>query len=231
MRPLRQRGFTLIELLVAIAILAIVAVMGWRGLDSITRSRAILTQQLEQSRGMQLAFAQMQSDLEHLTDATLLNERSNLSADNNRLTIVRTVYADNEAVQVQVVAYRLADGVLTRRESIATRDLSQLDAMWQAALSDTDVATPVVLQGGVDSMSMRVFENQGWSASVGSLSVQAPGTAAMQSQLTASATIPPAALAALAAKAATNAASGLEVTLLLRGDPAGLVKVFLLGAV
>lgn len=227
----RPRGFTLIELLVAIAILAIVAVLGWRGLDSITRSRTILTQQLEQSRGMQLAFAQMQSDLEHLTDATLLNERSNLSADNNRLTLVRTVYADNEAVQVQVVAYRLADGVLTRRESIATRDLSQLDAMWQATLSDTDVSTPVVLQGNVASMSMRVFENQAWSASVGNLSVQAPGTAAMQSQLTVSATIPAAALAALAAKAATNAASGLEVTLQLRGDPAGLVKVFLLGAV
>ena len=231
MRPLRRRGFTLIELLVAIAILAIVAVLGWRGLDSITRSRTILTQQLEQSRGMQLAFAQMQSDLEHLTDATLLNARSNLSADNNRLTIVRTVYADNEAVQVQVVAYRLADGVLTRRESTATRDLTQLDAMWQATLSDTDVATTVVLQRGVDSMSMRVFENQGWSTSIGSLSVQAPGTAAMQAQLTSSATIPPAALAALAAKAATNAASGLEVTLQLRGDPAGLVKVFLLGAV
>ena len=229
-----KRGFTLIELLVAIAILAIVAVLGWRGLDSITRSRAILTRQLEQSRGMQLAFAQMQSDLEHLTDAVLLNQRSNLAADNNRLTMVRTVFADNEAVQVQVVSYRLVDGVLSRRESIATRDLSQLDAMWQAALSDTDVATPVVLQGGVDSMTMRVFENQGWSGSVGNLSVPAPGSAAAQAQAQSAATataIPAAALAALAAKAATNAASGLEVTLQLRGDPAGLVKVFLLGAI
>jgi general secretion pathway protein J len=227
-----KRGFTLIELLVAIAILAIVAVLGWRGLDSITRSRAILTRQLEQSRGMQLAFAQMQSDLEHLTDAVLLNRRNNLSADNNRLTMVRTVFADNEAVQVQVVSYRLADGVLSRRESIATRDLTQLDAMWQSALSDTDVATPVVLQAGVDSMAMRVFQNQGWSGSVGNLSVPAPGSAAAlaQSQSTSTA-IPPAALAALAAKAATNAASGLEVTLQLHGDPAGLVKVFLLGAI
>ena len=32
-------GFTLIELLVAIGILAMVAVLGWRGLDSIVRSR------------------------------------------------------------------------------------------------------------------------------------------------------------------------------------------------
>ena len=227
----KRRGFTLIELLVAIAILAIVAVLGWRALDSITRSRTILTQQLEQSRGMQLAFAQMQSDLEHLTDATLLNERDNFSAQNNRLTMVRTVFADNEATQVQVVSYRLVDGVLSRRESIATRDLTQLDSMWQAALGDTDVATPVILQGDIDSMSMRVFENQGWSTSTGSISVPAPGAAAALILSQTASTVPAAAAAALAAKAATNAASGLEVTLQLRGAPSGLIKVFLLGAV
>ena len=62
-------GFTLIELLVAIGILAMVAVLGWRGLDSIMRSREVLTSQLEQARGMQLAFAQMQSDCDHLAGA------------------------------------------------------------------------------------------------------------------------------------------------------------------
>ena len=62
-------GFTLIELLVAIGILAMVAVLGWRGLDSIMRSREVLTGQLEQARGMQLAFAQMQSDCDHLAGA------------------------------------------------------------------------------------------------------------------------------------------------------------------
>ena len=57
-----QAGFTLIELLVAISILAIVAVLGWRGLDSIVRSREALTSELEQTRGLQLTFAQLQSD-------------------------------------------------------------------------------------------------------------------------------------------------------------------------
>jgi general secretion pathway protein J len=38
-RSAAPRGFTLIELLVAITILAIVAVLGWRGLDGIVRAR------------------------------------------------------------------------------------------------------------------------------------------------------------------------------------------------
>ncbi len=56
-----SRGFTLVELLVAIGILAIVAVLGWRGLDSIVRARIALSAEIESTRGMQLAFAQMQS--------------------------------------------------------------------------------------------------------------------------------------------------------------------------
>src|SRR5471032_421874 len=81
--PLRsssRNGFTLVELLVAIGVLAMVAVLGWRGLDSIVRSREVLTSQLEQARGMQLAFAQMQSDCDHLAGAgpnnNLLNGRN-----------------------------------------------------------------------------------------------------------------------------------------------------------
>ena len=48
--PARARGFTLIELLVAISVLAIVAVLGWRGLDGIVRARVALTGNLEQTR-------------------------------------------------------------------------------------------------------------------------------------------------------------------------------------
>lgn len=37
-------GFTLIELLVAITVMAIVAVLGWRGLDGIVRARLTLNE-------------------------------------------------------------------------------------------------------------------------------------------------------------------------------------------
>ena len=114
----RTRGFTLIELLVAISILAMVAVLGWRGLDGIVRARVALTEQMETTRGMQLAFAQMQSDCEHMADAGVLDRRPYLQAENDRLTLIRQSFVENEPMRLQVVSYRIRDGVLSRRELI-----------------------------------------------------------------------------------------------------------------
>jgi len=158
----RARGFTLIELLVAISILAMVAVLGWRGLDGIVRARVALTDQMEMTRGMQLAFAQLQSDCEHAADASLLGRRPYLIQAENRITLVRTVFNENEPARLQVIAYRLVDGRLNRRESNTTRDLVELDALWQASLSDTDPTPPVTLQSGVTSMGVRVWQNNAW---------------------------------------------------------------------
>ncbi|MDC8760463.1 PulJ/GspJ family protein [Janthinobacterium fluminis] len=214
-RRAHRRGFTLIELLVAISILAIVAVLGWRGLDGIVRARMTLTGQLEQTRGMQLAFAQMQSDCEQLAGAgagvALLHGRRNLQAENDRLTLVRAVFAENEAAQLQVVSYRIKDGVLTRRESNGTRDLLVLDALWQAALSDSDSSTAAVqLQADVAGMSMRLWDGSGWSA---------PGS------------VPAAPAAPGPVGTAPAASSGLEVSLRLQSQQTDLIKIFLLGAV
>ena len=70
----RQRipGLTLVELLVAIAMLAFISMLGWRGLDAITRARAALNQELAQTRGLQLAFAQMEIDCANVVDANTL---------------------------------------------------------------------------------------------------------------------------------------------------------------
>ncbi|UGQ46132.1 prepilin-type N-terminal cleavage/methylation domain-containing protein [Massilia endophytica] len=198
-----KRGFTLVELLVAITVLAIVAVLGWRGLDGIVRSRVQLTGTMEQMRGMQLAFAQMQSDLEQLAGKKLLKDRANLAADNARLVFVRTTFPENAASQLQVVSYRVRDGVLTRRESPSTRDLAQLDGLWQAAMSDSDPVAGVAMQGQVDTMGVRVWQGGNW---------QAPGNGG--------ATAPGA-----------DTPLGLEMSLKLRGQATPLVKIFLLGAI
>jgi general secretion pathway protein J len=198
------RGFTLIELLVAIGILAMVAVLGWRGLDGIVRARVALTDQMEMTRGMQLAFAQMQSDCEHAADATMLGRRPFLLHADNRLTLVRTVFNENEPARLQVISYRLVDGRLTRRESNTTRDLVELDALWQASVSDTDPTPPVTLQGKIDSMGVLVWQNNAWQK---------------QPQATAQGGVVP------------TGVTGVQVVLAAHGFPQPLTKYFLLGSI
>ncbi len=208
----QRKGFTLIELLVAISVLAIVAVLGWRGLDSIIRARVALNAELEETRGLQLAFAQMQSDCGNIVAQTTLGAgRQFLDVQQGRLTLVRTVFAENQPTRVQVVSYRLDNGALTRRESLATRDLKELDTAWKAATSNGEIGPPVVLNSAIGAMAIRVWKaDAGWTtdASVPAL---------------------PAAATAPGASAAPAAPTGVEVALQLRDRASRLVKIFLLG--
>ncbi|MDQ1814773.1 prepilin-type N-terminal cleavage/methylation domain-containing protein [Massilia sp. CCM 9210] len=213
----QRRGFTLIELLVAISILAIVAVLGWRGLDSIVRARETLTARLESARGMQLAFAQMQSDCEHLADPALMLGRPYLLSGPDKLTLVRNVYAENEPARLQVVAYRIVDRMLTRRESNGTRDLVQLDVMWQAAISNADTTPAVTLQSGVSAMQIMNWENNGWRQNTQPVA-----------QAVSSAPPPPAPVPA-PLNAPSLAPTGLQVQLQVDNVAAVMSKSFLLG--
>jgi prepilin-type N-terminal cleavage/methylation domain len=60
-----QRGFTLIELLVAVAILAVVAVLGWRGLDAVARSRDDASRAFTTSSRLADGMQQFGDDLRH----------------------------------------------------------------------------------------------------------------------------------------------------------------------
>ena len=210
---MKQRGFTLIELLVAISILALVAVLGWRGLDGIVRAREALSAQMDTTRGMQLAFAQMQSDGEHLATPAVLGRRSMLVADRTQLVLVRVVYAEHQPTRLQVVAYRIENGTLVRRESLATRDMAQIDIMWKAAVSNANPAAPVALQHGVNDLTVRVFETSMWRPA-------------------ASPALPPAGITtAPGAVTSMTAPVGMEVALMVQGQQVPMTKVFLLGGV
>ncbi|MFZ6744222.1 PulJ/GspJ family protein [Undibacterium sp. JH2W] len=215
-----QAGFTLIELLVAITILAIISVLGWRGLDSIVRARVVLTKEMEQTRGIQLAFAQIENDCAHLVDATNLPGREVLSAVGPRLVLVRNVFEENQPTRLQVVVYRVRDGVLNRREMQPTRELALLDQDWQSALADAEVSPAIALQSQVTGFDMRTWKEgeNGWRLG-GSEVAGAPN----------SNPTPPSPTPGLPAR--EGKLTGLEIAIQLSGRELPATKVFLLGAV
>ena len=212
----RGTGFTLIELLVAISVLGVIAVLGWRGLDSISRTREILSREMEQARGLQLALAQWQTDCANAVDADALDGRAPLVIEGARMTLARRVQAEAQPGALQLVTWRLRDGVLSREESPPTRDLSALDPWWQTAQSGR--AMGIRLQQGVRSLGLRVWTNdgRGWRR-------WEPGNSALTSR------------AALMNPQAGSTSTqviwrGLEVSLQLEDRPAPLQKIFLLGS-
>ena len=212
----RDTGFTLIELLVAISVLGFIAVLGWRGLDSITRSRESLNRELEQARGLQIALAQWQTDCANAVDADALDGHAPLVIEGTRMTLARRVQAEAQPGALQLVTWRVRDNTLSREESPPTRDLSQLDPWWQTAQNGS--VPGIRLQQGVWSLTLRVWANdgRGWRS-------WEPGNSALTSR------------AALMNPQAGSTSTqiiwrGVEVSLQLEDRPAPLQKIFMLGA-
>jgi len=62
----RPAGFTLIELMVALFVLALVAVLSWRGLDSMVRAQETTQARADEIHALQVGLAQWHTDLDAL---------------------------------------------------------------------------------------------------------------------------------------------------------------------
>lgn len=116
-----NRGFTLIELLVACALMAVLALLSWRGLDSILQTRERLVMASDELRSLTLAFSQMDEDLLRSWPVNMLklNEpqlRVAISGDNNAqsLHLIREVNRTGFPTRVQRVVYEVRDRQLAR---------------------------------------------------------------------------------------------------------------------
>ena len=97
------RGFTLIELLVAITVMALMAVLSWRGVEGMSRAQSQLQTRADDALALQVALSQWRSDLDAMVD---MRGTPAMDWDGRVLRITRR-HALPDPAQLQVVAWTL----------------------------------------------------------------------------------------------------------------------------
>ncbi len=165
----RQRGFTLIELMVAIAILAVVAILSWRGLDQIMRGRQTITNAMEDERVFVQLFDQLRVDARQAATEDEVGQPA-VSATAEGLQIVRTFGLAGEAPRLQVVRYQVQDGRVTRYASPPVSTVGQLRRMLAGGSTGGDWSA-VPLISGVGKITARMYvPNIGWTTKMDDVS-------------------------------------------------------------
>lgn len=127
------RGFTLVELLVAIAIMGLMALLSWRGLDGMVRAQDQTRQRGDQILTLQTTLAQWSTDLDALLP---LPHTVPLDWDGQVLRMTRRSSAvPEEGAQVVAWARRNVQGQeqWLRWQSAPLRTRAQWQQAWQQA--------------------------------------------------------------------------------------------------
>ena len=165
-----QRGFTLIELLIAITLMAVMAGLGWRGLDGLLRSRDINQTRVDQTAVLQTVLAQWRSDLDHMTTVPSISD-AGIAWDGQTLRITRrasTLMADGSDAGLWVVAWTRRDGRWWRWQSPAIQNKRSLIDAWNraerwgknASADDQNFETALV---AIDQWQVSYFRGNAWT--------------------------------------------------------------------
>ena len=183
----RISGFTLIELLVAIALMALMAGLSWRGLDGMTRAQTQMRQNSDDVLTLQAGLAQWSTDLDALAQQP---GTPSLDWDGRALRILRRSTTD-PADGLQVVAWsrRGIEGVgqWLRWQSPPLRTRGELTLAWQKAAawaqnpSDDDRQREVRI-APLDQWQIFYYRGAAWSnplSSAGAVEGDAAGGAGL----------------------------------------------------
>jgi general secretion pathway protein J len=105
------QGFTLIELLVALGIMALMAILSWRGLDGMTRSQTQTQQRTDEVQTLQTGLAQWGADLDAFLPLAQLPQFNAIDWDGRVLRVIRrSSSADAQGLLVVGWTRRVIDG-------------------------------------------------------------------------------------------------------------------------
>jgi general secretion pathway protein J len=165
-----QRGFTLIELLIAITLMAVLAGMSWRGLDTLARTRESTQARIQQVAIVQTVLAQWQTDLDAMQAVAKVSDAGVLW-DGRVLRITRrasTVNAQGGDAGLWVVGWTQRNGQWLRWQSPALTTQAQLQLAWRQAErwgqnpSTDDLVFETVLLP-LDQWQLSYFRGNAWS--------------------------------------------------------------------
>ena len=185
--PSRSRaGFTLLELLVAIALLGVLAVLCWRGLESVLSSRDRLTRESEGLRALTIAFAQVDDDLRRTwavrTIPAVARAVRFLSVDDRLvLELARLGGTASDPTRIDRVVWRLRANTLERGVAANVADGASAagELVWQ----------PVLV--GVKELQWRAWPSgQGWQTGFAMAAMMTSQDASLAAPPTAEPTAP-----------------------------------------
>lgn len=159
----RAAGFTLLELLVAIGLMALLSVLGYRGLDSLLRSRDDLGRRDEALALLAQTWTWLERDISALPPESTVTgsiPRLALTRDEREQPVLAlttapaTGAADGRRV-ARTVTYRLSDGSLERRE----RPAGAADTA-----GGSDATPPLPLAPATAWQAESWVDGRGWTA-------------------------------------------------------------------
>lgn len=179
--PQHGLGFTLIEVLVALSIVAIMAVLSWRGIDTMARGQHAVGAYTDEVLALQAGLSQWRADLDAIVSWDIESQPGASTVQsgtvqslhwNGRLLRLSRQDGSGNAAGLRVVAWlqRPTDGQWLRWQSPPVQSRHAWQAAWDAAArwgeSDgrsTSAASEAVVIAQLQDWQLHYFRHNAWT--------------------------------------------------------------------
>jgi general secretion pathway protein J len=169
-----ERGFTLAEVLVALALMALLAVVSWRGVASMAEAKQTADARVEETLRMGTVMAQWEQDLQQLHDTSLVPA---LAFDGASVRMVR-----RQPAGLQLVVWALRETRWMRWASPVVNSAQGLQEQWLASQQLLgNEPGQLTLYEGLVGWQVYFYRNNAWTNAQSSgdlVNAPNPGSAA-----------------------------------------------------